>query len=47
MYVIRSRLHEIYTEKTVKVALSSDDNKRAVNEYKVHTLALGHKDLRQ
>jgi hypothetical protein len=46
MYVIRSRLHEIYTEKTVNVALSANDDKRAVNEDKVHTLALGHKDLR-
>ena len=47
MNVFRSRLHEIYTERVVKVALSASDDKRIINEDGIHTTAIGHKDLRQ
>ena len=47
MNVFRSRLHDIYTERVVKVALSADDDKRVIRKDKVHTLAIGHKSLRQ
>jgi hypothetical protein len=47
MNVFRSRLHEIYTERIVKVALSAGDDKRIMCEDGIHTLAIGHKDLRQ
>ena len=47
MNVFRSRLHEIYTERIVKVALSASDDKRIICEDGIHTLAIGHKDLRQ
>jgi hypothetical protein len=47
MNVFRSRLHDIYTERVVKVALSADDDKRVICKDKVHTLAIGHKSLRQ
>ena len=40
--VIRSREHNIYTEKINKVALSGDDDKRIILEDGIHTLALGH-----
>jgi hypothetical protein len=46
MNVFRSRLHEIYTERVVKVALSANDDKRIVNEDGINTTAIGHKDLR-
>jgi hypothetical protein len=46
MNVFRSRLHEIYTERVVKVALSASDDKRIINEDGIHTTAIGHKDLR-
>ena len=39
---IRSRAHNIYTEKMNKVALSCEDDKRIILEDGVHTLALGH-----
>ena len=42
MNVIRSRAHNIYTEKINKVALSCEDDKRYILEDGVHTLALGH-----
>ena len=42
MNVIRSRAHNIYTEKINKVALSCEDDKRIILEDGVHTLALGH-----
>ena len=38
--VIRSRAHNIYTEKINKVALSCEDDKRFICEDGVHTLAL-------
>ena len=40
MNVIRSRAHNIYTEKINKVALSCEDDKRIILEDGV--LALGH-----
>ena len=39
MTVIRSHLHEMYSEQENKVALSSEDDKRHVLEDKIHTLA--------
>ena len=42
MNVIRSHLHEIYTEEVNKVALSADDDKRVIREDGVHTYAHGH-----
>jgi len=42
MNVIRSHRHDIYTEEVNKVALSADDDKRAILEDGVHTLAYGH-----
>ena len=41
MNIIRSDLHEMYSEEVNKVALSSEDDKRHVLEDKIHTLALG------
>ena len=41
MNVIRSHLHEIYTEEINKVALSADDDKRIILEDGIHTLAYG------
>ena len=45
MNVIRSRLHEVYTEKVNKVALSADDDKRVIQEVGIATLAYGHYSL--
>lgn len=42
MNVIRSHLHEIYTEEVNKIALSADDDKRVIREDGVHTYAHGH-----
>jgi len=42
MNVIRSHLHEIYTEEVNKVALSADDDKRVVLPDGINTLAYGH-----
>ena len=42
MNVIRSHMHEVYTEEVNKVALCPDDDKRHILENGVHTLALGH-----
>ena len=42
MNVIRSHLHEIYTEEINKIALSADDDKRIILEDGIHTLAHGH-----
>jgi hypothetical protein len=47
MNVFRSRLHEIYTERIGKVALSASDDKRIINKDGIHTTAIGHKDLKQ
>ena len=42
MNVIRSHMHEVYTEEVNKVALSPNDDKRHILEDGAHTLALGH-----
>ena len=47
MNVFRSRLHEIYTERVIKVALSANDDKRIIMNDGINTLAIGHKILRQ
>ena len=46
MNVIRSRLHDIYTEEINKVALSADDDKRVIMEDGISTLAYGHYSLK-
>ena len=47
MNVIRSHLHNIYTEQINKVALSADDGKRIILEDGIHTLAYGHYKCRK
>ena len=42
MNVIRSHMHEVYTEVVNKIALSPSDDKRHILEDQIHTLALGH-----
>ena len=42
MCVIRSRQHELYSERITKVALCPKDDKRIILEDKVTTLAIGH-----
>jgi hypothetical protein len=42
MNVIRSYGHEMYTEHINKIALSSNDDKRVIQEDGIHTLAYGH-----
>ena len=42
MNVIRSHMHEVYTEEVNKIALCPSDDKRHILEDGVHTLALGH-----
>ena len=42
MNVIRSHMHEVYTEEVNRIALCPDDDKRHILEDGVHTLALGH-----
>ena len=42
MNVIRSHLHEMYTEEVNKVALSSDDDKRVILDDGISTFAYGH-----
>ena len=39
MNVIRSHLHEVYTETVHKVALSYEDDKRIIREDGIHTYA--------
>ena len=46
MNVIRSHLHDIYTEQINKVALSADEDKRIILEDGIHTLAYGHYKLK-
>ena len=46
MNVFRSHLHDVYTEEINKVALSAEDDKRAIMDDDVHTLAYGHYSLR-
>jgi hypothetical protein len=45
MNVIRSHLHDVYTEQINKVALSADDDKRVILDDGIHTLAHGHKNI--
>jgi hypothetical protein len=47
MNVIRSHLHDVYTEELNKVALSADDDKRIIMADCIHTLAHGHYRLMQ
>ena len=42
MNVIRSHLHEMYTEEVNKIALSADDDKRIIMKDNISTLAYGH-----
>ncbi|XP_065639659.1 uncharacterized protein LOC136072381 [Hydra vulgaris] len=44
--VIRSHLHDVYTEEINKIALSADDDKRVILEDGIHTLAYGHYKLK-
>ena len=46
MNVIRNHFHEIYTEESNKIALSSDDDKRVIMSDGIHTLAYGHTNLK-
>ena len=47
MNTIRSRRHDVGTERINKTALSADDDKRIISEDGIHTLAIGHKSLRE
>ena len=38
---------EIYTEKIIKIALSSADDKRVIMADGIHTLAYGHTNLKK
>jgi len=42
MNVIRSDLHDVYTEEVHKVALSPKDDKRIIMKDGIHALAYGH-----
>ena len=44
--VIKSQLHDVYTEEVNKVALSAEDDKRVIMEDGIHTLAYGHYRLK-
>ena len=46
MNVIRSHLHDVYTEEVNKVALSAEGDKRVIMEDGIHTLAYGHYSLK-
>ena len=41
-HVIRSHMHDMYTEEVNKVALSAEDDKRVIMEDGIHTKAYGH-----
>jgi len=47
MNVIRSQLHDVYTEEVYKVALSPKDDKRVIMEDGIHALAYGHYKLKK
>ena len=47
MNVIRSHCHEIYTKEINKIAISSDDDKRAIMADGIHTPAYGHTNLKK
>jgi len=38
MCVLRSHLHDIYSEEINKIALSADDDKRIIREDGIHSL---------
>jgi len=42
MNIIRSRVHQLFTEEINKVALSAEDDKRVIQWDGVHTFAIGH-----
>jgi hypothetical protein len=42
MNVIRSHLHEVYTEEVNKVALSTNDVSKVIMKDGIHTLAYEH-----
>ena len=42
MNVIRSHCHEIYTEEIIKIALSSEDDKRGIMADGIHTVVYRH-----
>ncbi len=42
MNTIRSRKHEIGSERINKTALSADDDKRIIMKDGIHTMAYGH-----
>ena len=42
MNIIRSHLHQMYTETVNKVALSANDDERIIREDGIHTYAYGH-----
>ena len=44
--VIRSHMHDMYTEEVSKVALSAEDDKRVIMEDGIDTLAYGHYSLK-
>ena len=46
MNVIKSHLHDVYTEEVNKVALSAQDDKRVIMEDGIHTSAYGHYRLK-
>jgi len=39
MVILRSDMHDVYTEEVNKVALSADDDKRIIMEDEISTLA--------
>jgi len=42
MVILRSDMHDVYTEEVNKVALSADDDKRIIMKDLISTLAYGH-----
>jgi len=42
MNIIRSHMHELYTEEINKVALSGEDDKRIIQDDGISTFAYGH-----